>query len=68
MRRMLNCSNLFFSGLLELVNGARLIPIHFALQVAPQEKVWGAQAGLVGQPEGVKASADEAGVESLFEA
>ena len=35
-------SNLFFHGPLELGNGSRLVPIHFTLQIAPQEEIWGA--------------------------
>ena len=39
---------------------------HFALQVAPQVEVWGAQVWGVGAPEGVKASANDAVVEVLI--
>ncbi len=63
-----NGSNFILKILLELGNRSRLVGNgrHFALQVAPQVEVWGAQVWGVGAPEGVKASANDAVVEVLI--
>ena len=55
-----NGSDFIFKILLELGNLSRLVGRHFAVQVASQVEVWGAQVWGVGAPEGVKASADDA--------